>query len=148
MPSPLSLMSLVGCIGRPHDNADGGRPTNAVAPAVSAYVAVDMVAHCTGLLNVAVSVCRHGRVAVRFDHHHQTSSTTFTQGPVHPVQCCRWSSSIGWLVYSCRDKAEDDVGLVVNVSWSTWWCRHHHTGTNGQHALGDDRQSKDHCRRP
>ena len=65
-------MLSIDSIGRPHDdNADGGRPANAVAPAVGTDVTVDMVAHCTGLLHVAVSVVVTVMLAVRFDHHHQ-----------------------------------------------------------------------------
>ena len=65
-------MLSIDCIGRPRDdNADGGRPANAVAPAVGTDVTVDMVAHCTGLLHVAVSVVVTVMLAVRFDHHHQ-----------------------------------------------------------------------------
>ena len=64
-------MLSIDCVGRPHDdNADGGRPANAVAPAVGTDVTVDMVAHCTGLLHVAVSVVVTVMLAVRFDHHH------------------------------------------------------------------------------
>ena len=86
-------------------------------------------------------------VAVHPDHHHHRRQRHSQKGRSILFSVVGCGRVVGWCTHAF-DKVPHDAGMVVNVPWSSRWNRHHHTGINGRHAPGDDRQSKDHLRRP
>ena len=110
--------------------------------------ALDVLTHCIILVQVVV-VFGHTRGCWASWPSSSSSTTTTKRRSMlfSVVVGGRRRRLVGWCTHAI-DEAKHDDGMVVNVSSSSWWYRHHHKGTNGRHALGDDREPKDHCRRP